>query len=209
MKNRHVVLLAGTLCFAGSTTAARGAAKDYDFKDPKGVNAIVFVLDSTLEPIVGVADGIAGTVSFDPKNPEATTGTITLATRSIHTANRGMKNKIQASDWLDGKRYPTISVAFKKILKTKSLAPNAVRLDTIADVTIKGITKEIALSVTATHMPGKLSSRLHGASGDLLVLRSNFKIKRKDFNVKPDMGNDAVAEEIELRVSIVGSWSNK
>ena len=45
----------------------RGDDQEFDFKDSKRVNSLSFFLDSELEPIMGVASGISGKISYDPK----------------------------------------------------------------------------------------------------------------------------------------------
>ena len=67
-------------------TAACAAPQTFDFKDPKGVNNAVFKLDAPLESINGSANGISGTVSFDPENPAATTGKIVVASGIVDRA---------------------------------------------------------------------------------------------------------------------------
>ena len=56
--------------------AVSAAPVKFDFKDPKGVNNVVFKTDALLESINGTASGISGTVMFDPENPSATAGKI-------------------------------------------------------------------------------------------------------------------------------------
>jgi hypothetical protein len=41
--------------------------------------------------------------------------------------------------------------------------------------------------------------------GDLLVVRSNFKIRRSDFRIRPGEFLDKVSDEISLSVNIIGS----
>jgi len=184
--------------------ASRAATKEFDFKDPKGVNAMSFVLDSLLEPIMGLATGISGQVSFDPAHPEAMSGKIVVAAESLHIENQGMEGKLHGPEWIDVGSYPEISFTFRKIDDVKTTSTGAISMNVTGDFTLKGITKSISISVRATHLPGRLKDRLYRGAGDLLVLRANFTINRKDFNIKPDSGPDVVAEEIEIRASIVG-----
>jgi len=191
------------------TSAAFAAATTFDFKDPKGVNTIAFILDSTLEPIIGVASGISGTVSFDPENPTATTGKIVVQTKSLHTENKGMKDTIYGADWLDAAKNPTIEFNIKKVTDAKSSDKDTHELTVVGDMTIKGVTKELTTQVKLTYLPGKLSERTRKMKGDLLMVRSNFVIQRSDFNIKPDMDGTVVANDIELRVSIAGGAAVK
>ncbi len=182
---------------------------EFDFKDPKGVNAVAFTLDSLLEPFTGVAAGITGKVKFDPANPQATTGAIAVATKSLYLDNKGMKETMYGPDWLDAQKNPNIEFTVKKVSDSKKTGDNVFEMTVVGDMTCKGVTKEITVPVKATYLPGKLSERSGKMNGDLLVLRSHFTIKRKDFGIKPDMTDKVVAEDIEIRVSIAGHHAKK
>jgi len=199
----RMLVVMGFVALMG-TTPSHAAAKEFDFKDPKGVNSIVFVLDSLLEPIMGVGSGITGKVTFDPDNPKATKGKITLDAKTLQTPNGGMADKMKESDWLDVESNPTITFEVKEVKEVKRGENDSYELTAVGELTCKGVTKSVTTVVSATYLPGKLGDRMRGANGDLLVLRSNFIVKRSDFQIKPEMGPEVVAEDIEVRVSIAG-----
>ena len=113
-----------------TTATAYAAPETFDFKDPKSINNAVFKLDAPLESVNGSANGITGTVSFDPENPAATTGKIVIASETLTVANPMQKEHLHGPNWLDVAKYPDI------IFEAKSLAN--VKTDgntTTADVT--------------------------------------------------------------------------
>ncbi len=197
-------VLSGMLLMAGAAGALAGP-QTFDFKDPKGVNTMYFLLDSKVEPIMGLASGITGEVSFDPASPAATTGKIVVDVATLHTQNDGMTQTLFKSDWLDLEQFKTIEFTFKRVTDVKPAGENVVEMKVTGDFTCRGVTKEITIPVKATMLKDGVKMRMgERGSGDLLVLRAQFTISRKDFGIKPEMGVDVVADEIEIRASIAG-----
>ena len=188
---------------------ASAASDEFDFKDPKGVNAIYFVLDSELEPIMGMATGISGTVNFDPENPKDVTGKIVVRASSVHTSNKKMTTYLRSKDWLDTKTHKTIEFEFKEVTKVETPRDNVFHLTVVADFTCKGITREITVPVRVAYLTGKMAARMRGKEGDLLALRVDFTIKRSDFGIKAGMMEQSVADEIELKVRIIGGHATE
>lgn len=195
-----------TAAFLALAAAAAAAPLSFDFKDPKGVNNVQFKLDAPLESITGTGTGISGTVSFDPTQPGATTGKIVLETKSLTVGNPMMADHLRGDGWLDVANHPTIT--FEAVSLSNVRAQNNV---TTADIsgrlTVKGVTREVKVPVSFTHLPDKLGARVGDpkVKGDLLVLRANFEINRSDFGIKPGQVTDKVAENIQLSLSIAGA----
>src|SRR5512147_2263421 len=97
MKSQLLVLIAAT-ALAGATFAA---PQTFDFKDPKGVNNAVFKLDAPLEAIQGSANGISGSVTFDPQAPASTKGKIVVTTASLQVPNGMMNQHLHGEQWMD------------------------------------------------------------------------------------------------------------
>ena len=96
-------------------TAVHAEPLTFDFKDPMGVNNVVFKLDAPLESINGTASGVSGTVTIDPANPGEAKGKIVVATDSLTVPNPLMKEHLVGEKWLNAKAHPEITFEIKSI----------------------------------------------------------------------------------------------
>ncbi len=190
------------------TFGASAATQSFDFKDPKGVNNAVFKLDAPLEAINGSANGISGTVTFDPANPAATKGKIVVATSSLQVPNPVMKEHMLGDQWMDVAKYPEITFEAKSLKNVKT-AGDATAADVTGTLTVRGVAKEVTVPVKFTYLKDKLGLRVPNQKGDLLVLRASFIIKRSDFGINPKAPEDKVADTIDLTLSIAGASPQK
>lgn len=200
MKTKALIV-AGLACLGGGVLAA---PQTFDFKDPKGVNNAVFKLDAPLEAINGNATGISGMVTFDPAEPAATRGKIVVATASLHVGNPMQLEHLRSDKWMDVVKHPEISFEAKDLKNVKTNG-DTTTADVTGTFTCKGIAKEITVPVKFTYLKDKLGKRVPNMNGDLLVIRADFAIKRRDFGIMPGQAEDKVSDTIELTLSIAGA----
>jgi polyisoprenoid-binding protein YceI len=191
------------LC-VGMSVSVFAAPINFDFKDPKGVNTILFKTDAPLESINGTATGISGTVSYDPSNPAATKGKIIVAANSLHVGSPMQKEHLHGDKWLDVAKYPQISFDVTG-LKNVKIENNVTTADATGTFSLHGVSKQITVPVKLTYLKDKLKARTPGTEGDLLVIRSNFTIKRGDFGINKGAFEDKVSDDIELTLSLAGA----
>lgn len=203
MKTQIVSLVA-----IGLASVALAAPQTFDFKDPKGVNNVQFLLDAPLEPISGSASGISGTVTFDPANPGATKGKIVVEAASLFVPNAMMKDHLHGNQWVDVANNKEIVFEAKELKNVKTTG-DTTTADAVGSFQLKGVTKDITVPVKLTYLKDKLAARMPNAKGDLLVIRANFSIKRSDFGINPGAPQDKVANTIDLTLSIAGAAPQK
>ncbi len=197
-------LLLTLTSLAAVATGALASPQTFDFKDPKGVNNAVFKLDAPLEAVNGNATGISGTVTFDPTDPSATKGKIVIQSSSLHVGNTMQQQHMQSDKWLDVAKFPEISFDARELKNVKT-SGNETTADATGTFTLKGVSKEITVPVKLTYLKGMLGKRVPNQNGDLLVIRSNFSIKRSDFNIMPGQMEEKVSDTIDLTLSIAGA----
>jgi polyisoprenoid-binding protein YceI len=195
-------LIQSILASAALTTMAAAAPQTFDFKDPKGVNNAIFKMDAPLESINGAANGVSGTVTFDPQNPGATKGKIVVDAKSLTVHNKTMNEHMHGGMWMDVAKHPEIIFEVKELKNVKTQGENTTA-DAVGTFTMRGVTKDVTLPVKLTYLQGKLGQRVPNMMGDLLVVRTNFELKRSDFKINPG-GTDKVSDEIDLSLSIAG-----
>ncbi len=198
MKNIFLLLLS-----LGLPAAAVAAPLTFDFKDPKGVNNVVFKADAPLESINGTASGVTGTVTFDPLKADALKGKIIIAAASMHVGNPTMKEHLHGEKWMNVAKHPTLTFEVTGA-ESAVTAGNSTVAKVTGNLTVKGVTKQITVPVKLTYLKDRLKDRVPNLQGDLLVLRADFKIKRSDFGINAGAAEDKVADEIELTLSLAG-----
>ena len=203
MKRLYKSKLAWALAIAVAPGVLNAGPIKFDFKDPKKVNNVVFLLDAPLESINGTAVGVSGTVTFDPAKPAATTGKIVLATSSLHVDNPVMKGHLLDEKWMHASKFPTIEFIVEKMTKVKT-SGTTTTATIVGKLTVKGVTKKVTVPVRLTYLKGLLIKR-NRVPGDLLVLRSDFTIKRSDYGINAGINEEKVSDEIELKLRVAGA----
>ena len=168
------------------------------------MNTALFHLDAPLESVNGSANGISGTVTFDPDKPADTKGKIVVTSASLTVPNSMMNGHLHSDKWMDATKYPELSFDVKE-LKNANTSREVTTADAVGTFTCKDVSKELTVPVKLTYLKDKLSARVTNMKGDLLVIRANFKIKRSEFNINPGQYEDKVSDEIELTLSIAGA----
>ncbi|MEX1119150.1 MAG: YceI family protein [Terrimicrobiaceae bacterium] len=187
-----------------ATASLHAQPLNFDFKDPKGVNNIVFKLDAPLESISGTATGITGTITADPKAPEKISGKIVVDAKSLTVPNPMMQEHMHGADWLDTVKHPEITFEIKEVLNTKQNG-NQGTAEVKGTFTLKGISKEVTVPVNVTYLPGRLKDRGGDKEGDLLVVRTSFQIKRGEFGIQEGVNLDKVSDVIDISLSVAGA----
>jgi hypothetical protein len=67
----------------------------------------------------------------------------------------------------------------------------------------------LTVPVTVSYQKDKASARMNSLKGDLLIVSSKFIVKRQDFGIKPDYGNEKVATDVEVIVGLTGHALDK
>jgi polyisoprenoid-binding protein YceI len=127
---------------------------------------------------------------IDPDHPEASTVDVTIQAASIHTHNPQRDNDLRSSNFLEIDKYPTIT--FKS---TKIEAVGQDRYTLTGDLTIKGTTRPVTLTVTKY---GEFNDPM---MGHRIAYSAEGKINRKDFGMTFNMildGRWLVSDEVQV-----------
>jgi len=203
MKQFHKGKLAWVLILSVAPGVLSADSIKFDFRDSKKVNNVVFLMDAPLESINGTATGVSGTVSFDPAKPAATAGKIVLSTSSLHVDNPVMKKHMLDEGWMHVSKFPTIEFVAEEMTKVKT-SGTTITATIDGKLTVKGVTKKVSVPVRLTYLKGMLIKR-NRVPGDLLVLRSDFTIKRSDYGINAGNNEEKVSDEIELKLRVAGA----
>ncbi len=140
----------------------------------------------------GLFTDISATGNINPSNPEASSVEVIIQTTSIKTHHEVRDNDLRASNFLEVDKYPTMT--FKS---TRIESAGQDRYTVTGDLTIKGITQPVTLSVVNY---GEFNDP---RMGHKIGYSAEGQINRKDFGMTFNAlldGKWIVSDEIKIMI---------
>jgi polyisoprenoid-binding protein YceI len=140
----------------------------------------------------GLFTDVSATGTIYPDNPTASAVEVTIQTKSIKTHNDARDNDLRSSNFLEADTYPTMT--FKS---TKIETSGQDRYTVTGDLTIKGVTKPVTLSVL------KYGEFNDPHMGHRIAYSAEGQINRKDFGMSFSAmldGKWVVSDEIKIMI---------
>jgi polyisoprenoid-binding protein YceI len=158
--------------------------------DPPHSSAQFSVRHLGVSTVRGAFTKVSGMVQYDAANPGKSSLQATIDAASVDTRVDARDNDLRSPNYLDVKKYPTITFQSKRVE-----AAGAGKLKIVGDLTIHGVTKEVVLDVDGPSAPMKdpWGNQRMGAS-------ATTKINRMEFGVAGAPG--MIGDEITITLDI-------
>ena len=140
-----------------------------------------------ISEVNGAFNEFDGSIDFDANKKALTALKGEIATKSVDTNNKGRDEHLRKPDFFDVKKFPKATLEMKSV-KGKKLT---------ADVTIRGITKPVVFDYEAK---GPVENE--HSKKQMIAIKLEGKLNRKDFEIGTDTSNASVGEEVKVRIQI-------
>jgi polyisoprenoid-binding protein YceI len=187
-----MILAAAVLCLAAPGLLH---AAPWEF-DPEHTGVHFKVRHLMVSSVRGEFGKVSGKIVYDEADVTKSSADITIDTPSITTRVAKRDEHLRSPDFLDVAKYPAITFKSKRVEK----AGNGT-LKMTGDLTIRGVTKEVVLTVEGPTPAIKDPWGNRRVGG-----QATTKINRKDFglvwNAVLETGGVAVGDEVEITIDV-------
>ncbi len=144
----------------------------------------------------GDFEKVSATVHYDEKDITKSHAEVNIDANSIKHPHQAARRPSPQADFLDTAKYPTITFKSKRVEKA-----GEGRLKMTGDLTLHGVTKEVALDVEGP------TPAIKDMQGNLRVGgQATTRISRKDFgltwNKALETGGVVVGDEVEIVIDL-------
>lgn len=146
--------------------------------------------------VKGSFTGVQSTILLDESDITRSSVSATIDASTLHTGVEYRDNHLRSGDFLDVENHPQLTFESKRIEPTR----NEDEFRVVGDLTIRGVTKEVALETT-------LEGRGPGMDGkERIAFSARTSINRKEFgltwNVLLEKGALLVGETVKIELHI-------
>jgi len=190
MKPKKLLVLLLVLAF----WAANSLAADKYEIDPVHSNIGFTVRHMVIAKVTGRFKDVSGVIFYDEGDITRSSVNVRIKVVSIDTDNETRDNHLRSADFFDAENYPEITFASKRIEKEGD------GYVAIGDLTIRGVTKEIAL-------PFRFLGKVKDPRGNTRVgFEAETTLNRFDYGVKWDKtletGGLIVSKEVQVELAV-------
>lgn len=172
------------LTVSGLMPVAAGAAGPLRYVIDPAASEIRFKATSRLMDADGTFHRFSGEVVADPGKLATARLTITVAAASIDTGIRMRDSHLRSDDFLDVERHPAIR------FESVRVEPRGGHLTVVGNLSMRGVTREIAVPVEA-----EVGERT-------LIARGEFVLNRRDYGVSYQSRLNPIADAVRVGFSI-------
>lgn len=190
---RHRMILATAVLLLAVPGLLQAAPWEFD-ADHTGVHFKVRHL--MISSVRGEFEKVSGKIVYDEADVTKSSADITIDAGSINTRVAKRDDHLRSPDFLDVAKHPNITFKSKRVEKSANGS-----LKMTGDLTIRGVTKEVVLTV------GGPTPAVKDPVGNLRVGgHATTTINRKDFglvwNKAVETGGVVVGDEVELAIDV-------
>ena len=216
MDKRSMVLAVGALAALSAAAPAQNTALEVKATGKKtfyadsraGNNQVSIFSQSTLEDFTCVCNKVTGQCEFDPKSIESLKGRFAIRVEDIKSGIELRDHDLQGPEWLDAGKYPEVVIEITGVEEAKKTAAAEASLVLVGTCTVRGKANPIKIPSTLNYLD-ESPVTMKRVKGDLLRLRSEFKLKLSDYGITgpPASGTIGlkVADTLDIRVTVFGS----
>lgn len=172
------------------------AAADTWQIDPGHASAEFKVRHLMVAYVRGTFTTLAGSAEIDDRELGRSSVSVTIDTASIDTNNAKRDEHLRSSDFFDAANYPKMTFVSKKIVTEEGQLRRI-----IGDLTIRGTTREVTLTVGDLTPPIKdpWGMTRRGATATAEINRKDFGLT---WNKLLETGGVAVGDEVKITIEV-------
>lgn len=183
-------LAACLLCAAAAALPAYAERADYRL-DPVHTRVLLAVEHAGFSKALGTVSGSTGTLRFDPDDWSTAQLEVSVPLRNLDLGDQKWNEATLARNLLDAEKFPTATFVSNHV---EPLGPD--RASVVGTLTLRGVSKEIALDVTLNALkrhPLPPFRRTAGFSATTVLSRAEFGI---------DAWKSMIGDRVELRMEV-------
>ncbi len=191
IKQSITAILTSVLVAAAASPALLAAPEKYTI-DPVHSTVSFKIKHLMISTVSGSFTDFAGSGTFDPENPEASSIQVTVQAASINTNNDQRDTHLKSDEFFNIEKHPTLTFQSTSITKNSDDTYNIT-----GDFTLMGVTKPISFTATITDQISGMKEGEKRRGGS-----ASFRIKRSDFGMNHMIG--PIGDEVDITLSFSG-----